>query len=92
MNDKYNIWEGIYSSFDEAAVKAQGKGFGGDTYIQRSLNVTREGIQALKEGNAIPFFHKQRSTILTPVIAMMLSQKKGKLGYLIMVVVSELVI
>ena len=82
MSKNFYIWEGIYSNFDEAEINSKGKGFGGDTYKQRSINATRESITALKEGLSIPFFHKQRSTILTPVIAMILSQKQNKIKLL----------
>jgi putative methyltransferase (TIGR04325 family) len=82
MNGNFNIWEGVYSSFDESSALAQGKGFGGDIYRKRSLNIARECLQALQNKKPIPWFHKQRSTVLTPVAAMLLSQTARKIRIL----------
>ena len=82
MSDTFNIFEGIYSSFDESSKHAKGKGFGGDIYMQRSLKFAAECLQALQNEKPIPVFHKQRSTVLTPVVAMLLSKSKGNASIL----------
>lgn len=71
----FNIWEGIYSSFYDAGSDAIGPGFNGDIYRARALNVAQECLAALNMGRPIASFHKQRSTLLPPVTAMMLESK-----------------
>ena len=82
MNNNFNIWEGVYTSFHDASALACGKGFGGDIYRQRSLKAAKECLQALQENKSIPSFHKQRSNILPSVVAMILSQIGGNLSIL----------
>ena len=71
----FNIWNGVYGSFQDAASDTIGPGFGGCVYRTRAMNVAQECLAALNEGRPIPPFHKQRSTLLQPVVAMMVETK-----------------
>ncbi|WP_397411227.1 methyltransferase, TIGR04325 family [Polaromonas sp.] len=73
----FYVWEGVYESFQSAAQRAQGDGFSGSTYSERSRAVARECLAALAEGTPIPPFHKQRSTLLPCTAAMIGSVKSG---------------
>lgn len=75
MNKEFYIWEGIYDTFHDADSDAVGPGFNGDVYRGRAIDVANECLVALKKGRPIPPFHKQRSTLLPPVAAMMLKSK-----------------
>jgi putative methyltransferase (TIGR04325 family) len=75
--NSFNIWEGIYPDFQSALVDAKGAGFSGDVYRMRSLQAGAECLAALNSGEPIPAFHKQRSTHLPLVVAMMLGYKKN---------------
>ena len=77
MTGTFNIWEGVYSSFTEAAPYSLGRGFEGDVYNQRAFDAAMECVTALKKGMPIPAFHKQRSNILPPVTTMMLQQRES---------------
>jgi len=68
--EDFHIWEGVYDSFDDAGFNAIGPGFSGDVYRARSLDVANECLAALNAGRPIPSFHKQRSTVLPPVVSM----------------------
>lgn len=72
--EKFNIWEGVYSSFDETSTVATGAGFEGDVYNQRAYTAAKECLDALNNGKPIPPFHKQRSNVLPPVAALMLGK------------------
>lgn len=72
----FHIWEGVFDSFPAAATLAAGLGFKGETYRQRSLSAARECLEALKAGRPIPNFHKQRSTLLPPIVALMLGDRQ----------------
>jgi putative methyltransferase (TIGR04325 family) len=72
----FYIWEGIYPNFQSAMAEAKGPGFNGEVYRERSLQAATESLAALKSGNAIPAFHKQRSTHLPLTVAMMLRDKE----------------
>ncbi|MFN3667324.1 MAG: methyltransferase, TIGR04325 family [Sediminibacterium sp.] len=74
MSNKFNIWEGIYESFEEADTFVTGKGFEGDIYSERTFNAAKECLDSLKNGKPIAGFHKQRSNMLPPVVAMMFSK------------------
>ena len=73
----FNIWEVVYSSFEEAEKDSAGNGFSGDVYNTRALSAATECLDSIKAGKTIPPFHKQRSNILPPVVAMMLDSKKN---------------
>lgn len=75
IDEKFNIWEGIYKSFASAREAGKGTGFGGDVYLTRSKMVATECVTALNSKRYIPQFHKQRSNLL-PVIVAMLNKKK----------------
>src|SRR5262249_51380194 len=75
LTEAFHIWEGIYGSFHEAGSDAIGAGFSGDVYRIRALNVAHECLAALSASKPIPPFHKQRSTLLPPVVAMMRKNK-----------------
>jgi putative methyltransferase (TIGR04325 family) len=68
----FNIWDGIFPSFDDAEVAAGGSGFNGDVYESRTTAAARECIAALRAGQPLPPFHKQRSSMLPPLVAMLL--------------------
>lgn len=70
------IWDGIYASFQEAAHVQTGRGFSGDTYRIRAQAAAQECLSALKAGDPIPQFHKQRSGLLPITVAMMLGKSK----------------
>ncbi len=72
----FYIWEGIYPDFQSAMQHAKGPGFSGDAYLTRSLKAAKECLAALKSDMPIPAFHKQRSTYLSPIVAMMLVRKR----------------
>ena len=72
----FHMWEGIYDSFQSAAVEAIGAGFRGEIYRKRSLVAANECLAALKAGLPIPQFHKQRSTLLPLTVAMMLGNNE----------------
>ena len=73
----FNIWEGIYPDFQSALLDAKGAGFSGDVYRTRSLQAGTECLAALNSDQPIPAFHKQRSTHLPLVVAMMLGYEKN---------------
>ena len=75
-NKPFQIWEGIYDSFQSAAAEALGAGFGGEIYRERSLLAAKECLAALKSRKPIPQFHKQHGTLLPLTVAMMLSKNE----------------
>jgi putative methyltransferase (TIGR04325 family) len=77
MKTKFNIWEGVYNSFEKADENAIGKGFEGDIYTERSFNAAKECFEALKSEKPIAGFHKQRSSVLPPVVSMMFSKQSS---------------
>ena len=76
MKEIFNMWKGIYNSFDEASNHAVGAGFNGDIRHTRSLKSAKESLEALKAKRSIPSFYKQCSTLLPPIAAMMLAGKE----------------
>jgi len=75
QSQPFYIWEGVYHDFQAAESEANGAGFGSDVYRSRSLLAATECLVALKSDSPIPAFHKQRSTHLPLVVAMMLRDK-----------------
>lgn len=69
------IWEGIYDSFQSATQDRTGPGFRGETYQERTKSAAQSCLAALREGEPIPQFHKQRSTYLPIAVAMMLGMR-----------------
>lgn len=72
----FHIWEGLYPDFQTAALYANGTGFGSEIYRTRSLQAATECLAAIKLGRPIPVFHKQRSTHLPLIVAMLLANKR----------------
>jgi putative methyltransferase (TIGR04325 family) len=75
MNNEFFIWEGVYNNFYEAKAFADGFGFSGETYNLRAYDAAKECLDAINSNLPIPFFHKQRSVILPPIVAMMMNSK-----------------
>lgn len=75
MSEQIQIWEGVFSSFSEAANSSIGPGFSGAVWKDRQAAVMQECVTALKFKESIPPFHKQRSACLPPVVAMLLSSR-----------------
>ena len=71
-NPAFNIWEGVYSNFQEAYKFRVGLGFSGSTYIKRSMEVAIKCRMALRNNRPIPIFHKQRGIYLPITVGMML--------------------
>ena len=76
-NAPFNIWDGVYESFQAALANANGPGFSGDTYLMRSLAVANECFESLNAGKPIPHFHKQRSNLLPPTVALLLGNNNN---------------
>ena len=74
--EQIQIWEGVFSSFSEAANSSIGPGFSGIVWKDRQAAVMQEIVTALSAKKQIPLFHKQRITCLPPVVAMLLSSCK----------------
>jgi len=74
---EFYIWQGVFDSFKEAKKESIGLGFSGEIYRNRTKLVANECISALRNGQPIPSFHKQRSTYLPCTVAMMLQGKTG---------------
>jgi len=77
FTEPFYIWEKFFPDFYTAMINAEGPGFSGDIYRDRSLIAANECLSALNSGNPIPSFHKQRSTFLSPVIAMLLAGNRN---------------
>jgi putative methyltransferase (TIGR04325 family) len=72
----FSIWEGIYDSLRAAAQHQTGLGFRGDTYKERTKAAAQSCLRALRAGEPIPQFHKQRSSLLPITVAMMLGGRE----------------
>ena len=72
----FYIWNKWFPDFSTAIINAEGPGFSGKIYRDRALRAANECLNALNSGKPIPSFHKQRSTFLSPVVAMLLVCKK----------------
>jgi putative methyltransferase (TIGR04325 family) len=81
LTEEFNIWEGIYDSFYDAGFDAIGPGFGGDIYRARAINAAHECLVALNTNRPIPLLHKQRSTLL-PLVSAMMIERNGSLRIL----------
>jgi len=75
--EEFNIWEGIYESFPDAARDAIGPGFSGAIYRDRARAVAKECLVALEAGRPIPPLHKQRSNLLPPVASMLIPAERA---------------
>lgn len=72
---EFYIWEGVFKTFTKAKLSAEGFGFAGETYSSKSYDAAKECLTFLENNIPIPFFHKQRSVILPPVVSMILNTK-----------------
>lgn len=71
----FNIWEGVYESFQAAKKEVCGQVFNGDIYLKRTLAAANECLDSLNNHKPIPQFHKQRSNLLPPIVALYGGQK-----------------
>lgn len=67
---EFHIWEGVYPSFAEA--KAEGPGFAGDTWRQRSSDQFNEALAQLAGTGTVPAFVHDREYLLPAVTASLL--------------------
>ena len=75
MSKEFYIWEGIFKDFKCAKNYSDGSGFSGKTYNKKAIDSAKECIDSLAINKPIPFFHKQRSVLLPPVVGMMLNKE-----------------
>ena len=75
MAEIHYIWQGTYPCFADAAQDAVGPGFSGPIYCQRSMAAAQECLAALASKTPLPAFHKQRTTLLPAVVAMVLAER-----------------
>jgi putative methyltransferase (TIGR04325 family) len=75
LSGRLAIWEGIYTSFQEAAGAVVGAGFNGDEWRTRSVAAASGCLAAMQAGHPIPEQEKQRSALLPPVAATMLANR-----------------
>ena len=75
MDTNFFIWEGVFADFYNAEKFADGFGFSGETYNTRAFDAAKECLLSLEKNEPIPFFHKQRSVLLPPIVAMMLNNQ-----------------
>ena len=80
-NAPFNIWEGVYESFQEARNEAIGAGFSGDIYLSRALAAANECLNSLKTKKPIPQFHKQRSSLLPPITLLAMNDRVRVLDF-----------
>lgn len=67
-----NVWDGVFDSF--AAAPAQGPGFDGPQWAERSAAAARDAMTAQAAGEPLDFSLRQRNAILAPAVAVLLSQ------------------
>ena len=73
---EFNIWEGVFPSFELAEKEKVEEGFSSIRYITQARKVATESFIALSENRRIPLFHKQRFTLLPITISFLLNLKK----------------
>lgn len=81
QDTSFNIWEGVYETFQDAKAEALGLGFGGDIYLARALATANECLDSLKTKKPIPQFHKQRSNLLPPIVALVMKERVSILDF-----------
>jgi len=69
----FNVWDGVFESF--AAAPAEGPGFDGPQWIERSAAAARDAMSAQAAGEPLDFSLRQRNAILAPTVAVLLSQR-----------------
>lgn len=77
----FNIWEGVYETFQEAKADAVGLGFSGDIYLARALAAANECLECLQAKKSIPQFHKQRSNLLPSIAALVMRERVSILDF-----------
>jgi hypothetical protein len=78
MPSDFQIWEGIFLTFDLAEQKKVEMGFSSNRYISKAKIAASESFIAIAENKGIPLFHKQRFTLLPITISFLLTIKKGQ--------------
>jgi len=76
MPSDFQIWEGIFLTFDLAEQKKVEMGFSSNRYISKAKIAASESFIAIAENKGIPLFHKQRFTLLPITISFLLTIKK----------------
>lgn len=71
---KFNIWDGVYASFEEAPVR--GLGFEDPGWRTRSANAARDARAAVYDGRALDHSLRERNSVLATVAATLLGQKE----------------
>jgi len=78
----FKIWQKSFPDFESASKHKVGPGFNGSVYLERTLQAAEESLQALRSGQQVPHFHKQRNEHLPIVSSILLSQKSSKIRIL----------
>lgn len=81
LQNVFNIWDGVYETFQEAKADAIGLGFSGDIYLARALAAANECLDSLQAKKPIPQFHKQRSNLLPPIAALIMRERVSILDF-----------
>lgn len=68
-----NVWDGVFDSF--SAAPAEGPGFDGPQWAERSAAAARDALSAQAAGEPLDFSLRQRNAILAPAVAVLLSQR-----------------
>jgi len=81
LQNTFNIWDGIYGTFQEAKAETLGLGFSGDIYLAKALAAANECFGYLQAKKPIPQFHKQRSNLLPPIAALVMKERVSILDF-----------
>ena len=71
----FNVWEGVYRSFSEAP--AEGPGFDGGVWRDRSLQAAREILAAVGSDEPLDYALRQRNAVLPGLVATALDRKSS---------------
>lgn len=74
VDSNFHIWEGIYTSFDEAP--AEGRGFEGELWSDRNMQAAREAAECLAREAPLEYSLRQRNAVMPIVVAHMLGERK----------------
>ena len=80
MNEFF-IWEGIYSTFEEASIQKNLDIFNEELWINNINRDIKDCIKSIQSNTSIPIFYKQRS-ILLPILVSTMIEKKDFLNIL----------
>jgi putative methyltransferase (TIGR04325 family) len=75
----FNIWEGVYTSYEMAAEHAVNGGFSSRRYVDSARRAAKECLDAFLQKRRLPLFHKQRFTLLPSTVYFLFNQVKRKL-------------